>query len=285
MSPAESKGPPADATVFAGKPLVVKIGGATLEAQREHPTLWRALLAMHERHAGGVVLVHGGGKAVDRLLDKLGMKTERREGIRITPPEQMDVIAGVLAGSVNKSLVGAINAAGAGRARAVGLCLGDGTGIRTRRTTKLGFDPGCVGEVDTDAAQPSTGLLRELLRLKFLPVVACIGIDDTGGLLNINGDDAAAGIARVLGASALVLLTDVPGVKGADDKVVPELSAAQAASLIKDGVISGGMVPKVRSALETAGATGAPVVILSGEPAHFEAYLRGEPVGTRILPT
>ncbi len=275
----------ADTTVFAGRPLVVKIGGASLERQRNSASLWRALLAKHETHAGGIVLVHGGGKMVDSLLDALGMKTERREGIRVTPPDQMEAIAGVLAGSVNKSLVGAINAAGAGgRSRAVGLCLGDGGAIWTRKTTRYSFDPGCVGEVIADGQAHSAQLLRELLRLKYLPVVACIGIDEDGGLLNINGDDAAAGVARTLSAAALVLLTDVPGVKGADGRVIPELTPSAVESLIKEGVVSGGMIPKVRSAVETARHTGSPVVILSAETERFEAYLRGEPEGTKIVP-
>lgn len=270
-----------DHTVFAGRPIVVKIGGASLEQQRDNPALWRALVEKHSTHAGGIVLVHGGGKMVDAHLDRLGMKTERREGIRITPPDQMDAIAGVLAGTVNKHLVGAINAAVSPGAPAVGLCLGDGNALPTHRTTRFAFDPGCVGDVE---ARGDSRLLRELLRLKFLPVVACIGIDAEGSLLNINGDDAAAGVARGLQAAALVLLTDVEGVRGKDGNTIPELTPARIESLISDGTIAGGMIPKTRSAAETARATGSPVVILSAQPQHFGAYLRGEPVGTRVLP-
>lgn len=280
-APAPARGPRPDHTVFAGRPLVVKIGGASLERQRETPALWHALVEKHRTHAGGIVLVHGGGRMVDALLERLAMKTERREGIRITPQDQMDVIAGVLAGTVNKQLVGAINASVPG-SPAVGLCLGDGGSLSTSRTTRFAFDPGCVGDVDP--ADSGANLLRELLRLRYLPVVACIGIGRDGGLLNVNGDDAAAGVARALGAAALVLLTDVEGVRGADGRTIPELTPARIEQLIRDGVIAGGMVPKTRSAAETARHTGAPVVILSAAPEHFGAYLRGDPVGTRVLP-
>ncbi len=279
-TPSHCEGHRADHTVFAGRPLVVKIGGASLEQQLDNPTLWQALVEKHTTHAGGVVLVHGGGRKVDSLIDRLGMKTERREGIRITPEDQMDVIAGVLAGTVNKQLVGAINMAVRG-SPAVGVCLGDGGVLATRKATRFSFDPGRVGEVDTKG---HARLLRELLRLKFLPVVASIGIDAQGGLLNVNGDDAAAGVARALGAAALVLLTDVDGVRGADGRTIEELAPARVEGLITNGVISGGMVPKTRSAVETARHIGSPVVIVSAQPSSFAAYLRGEQVGTRVLP-
>lgn len=273
----------ADHTVFAGRPLVVKIGGASLEQQRENPALWHALFEKHSTHAGGVVLVHGGGKMVDAMLDRLGLKSERREGIRITPADQMDVIAGVLAGTVNKHLVGTINAASRGQcAPAVGICLGDGGSLHTEKSQRFAFDPGCVGDVHPAAGDAR--LLRELLRLKFLPVVACVGISPSGALLNVNGDDAAAGVARSLHAAALVLLTDVEGVRGADGKSIAELSPVHIEHLISEGVIAGGMIPKTRSAAQTAQHIGAPVVILSAQPRSFEAYLRGEPVGTKVLP-
>jgi acetylglutamate kinase len=272
----------ADTTIFAGRPLVVKIGGAALEKQRASPALWRALLDKHTTHAGGVVLVHGGGRMVDALLDRLGMPTERREGLRITPQDQMDVIAGVLAGTVNKQLVGTINAAGGGRRAAVGLCLGDAGVVRVEKLTRRDFDIGCVGVV-CEAGAGDGELLRELLRREYLPVVACVGIDEMGGLLNVNGDDAAAGIAATLRASALVLMTDVAGVKGADGSVMEELDSRGAEELIASGVVSGGMIPKVRSALGASRRVGSPVYILPGDVESFESWLRGGRVGTKVV--
>ncbi|MFZ4429526.1 MAG: acetylglutamate kinase [Phycisphaerales bacterium] len=269
---------PTTTTALGHGPIIIKIGGTTLEEQRSQPGLWKSVAALARRHAGGVILVHGGGKAVDRHLAKLGFSTERREGIRITPEDQVEQIAAVLAGSVNKSLVGSLLAAGA---MPVGLCLGDGDAVPTRKATRYAFDPGRVGEM---AGGGDGRLLHTLVREGFLPVLCSIGIDREGGFLNVNADDAAAGAATLLGASALVLLTDVPGVLDAEKRVIPELDAAAIESLVQRGVISGGMIPKVRAALEASSASGAPVVILDGNaPAALEAWIDAKPVGTRIL--
>lgn len=278
-------------------PFVLKIGGTTLEAQSSQRALWDALLGLHAklvRAGSGVIVVHGGGKAVDVLLAKLAMPTQREQGIRITPPEQMETIAAVLAGSVNKRLVGMMNAASHAMGLAgpaVGLCLGDGDAFPTRRAT-YSFDAGRVGEViDEGAAGASVKtasvvgppLMRALLASGFLPVLSSIGIDAEGGLLNVNADDAAAGIAKAVGASTLALLTDVPGVKGADGAIIQQLTHASAEAAIAAGTITGGMIPKVRSALATAKATGAPVVVLSAEPAQVAELLQGKPAGTRFV--
>ncbi len=264
-------------------PIVIKIGGATLEAQAQSPALWRALVELHykdrrEHSGGGLVIVHGGGKAVDRLLDKLGMETRRHEGLRITPPDQMDVIAGVLAGTLNKRLVGCINAVDG---RAVGLCLGDGAELQARRLTKPGIDLGCVGEVTGGTGN----LLTTLLQQAYLPVIACVAIDPAGGLLNINGDDAAAAVARAIHARALVLLTDVPGVLDADKKLIPRLDADGIQRLADAGVITGGMIPKLHAASRTANELRSPVTIMSGANAtDLERWAKGEPLGTTIEP-
>jgi acetylglutamate kinase len=287
---------PATTSRAPARPIVIKIGGVALEDQRQSPALWRALLALHARSP--VVLVHGGGKAVDRLLDRLGMPTHREDGIRITPEDQMDVIAGVLAGSVNKSLVGAINASRADQppapespapespapespaAPAVGLCLGDAATLRTRKATRYPFDPGRVGE--SEGGDPS--LVTLLLAQGFMPVVSSIGLDAEGQFLNVNADDAAASLARVLRANSLVLLTDVPGVKAADSTILPTLSATQADALIATNVIAGGMVPKVRAALAIATDLAIDVTIMSGQDTNaLAAWSRGNHVGTRIL--
>ncbi|MBS0196094.1 MAG: acetylglutamate kinase [Planctomycetes bacterium] len=261
-------------------PLVIKIGGNTLESQSSSPDLWRALVATAHATPGGIVLLHGGGKAVDRHLSRLGFPTVRREGIRITPQDQIDEIVAVLAGTVNKRLVASINAAGG---QAVGLCLGDGGlgGVPTAVTTRFAFDPGLVGDV---AQSGNPRLLRTLLTEGFLPVVSSIGIDAQGRFLNVNADDAASGVAAMLGACALVLLTDVPGIMDADKRIVPELTAEHVESFIASGVISGGMIPKSRAAVVASSTIGAPVVILNGnDTAEFTRFLRGEPVGSRII--
>ncbi|MDX2131416.1 MAG: acetylglutamate kinase [Planctomycetota bacterium] len=267
---------------MSGRVVVIKVGGTTLEDRRSGPGLWRAIAALHAGRApdGGVVLVHGGGKAVDRHLDRLGFTTERREGIRITPPEQVEEIAAVLAGRINKSLVGALARAGA---RGVGLCLGDGGAVPTRAARRYTFDPGRVGEV-VDGRAETGNLLRHLLAGGFLPVLCSIGLDEAGEYLNVNADDAAAGVAAMLGAEALVLCTDVPGILDERGQVVPEVDGAGIDALIAGGVVTGGMVPKVRAARDAARRVGAPVVILSGnDPGALEAWASGGRVGTRVL--
>lgn len=272
------------------RPLVLKVGGTTLEDRGAGDPLWRTIAALHAGHPGGVVLVHGGGKAVDKHLDRLGFVTQRREGIRITPPDQLDEIVAVLAGRINKAVTGRLCASGA---RAVGLCLGDGRAVPTRVATKYSFDAGRVGEVVTEPVPHEDGnarnLLAVLLENGFLPVVSSIGVDDAGEFLNINADDAAAGIAARLHAHALVLLTDVPGILDGSKRLVREVGPGVVGGqdgiegLITRGEITGGMIVKARAAAEVATTSGVPVIITDASIASLEALGRGEATGTRIV--
>jgi len=256
-------------------PVVMKIGGRALEEQITSSALWGAILEIHRKH--GVILVHGGGAAVDRQLARLGLTSQKRDGIRITPPEHMEQIVGVLAGMTNKALVGAINREGG---KAVGMCLGDGRLTQTRLSTRYGFDAGRVGEVESC----DDGIAHTLLAAGYLPVVCSIGLDSQGDFLNINADDAATGLASRIRARALVLLTDVPGIKGKDG-LVAEVDIAMIEQMVATGEISGGMVVKARSAAETARAIGSPVVILSGQDAAaIQDWSAGKSVGTQVLP-
>ena len=254
---------------MSSHPFVVKLGGALLDRPESAGAFFAALARLHRERREGVVVVHGGGAAVDRQLAALGFETERREGIRITPPEQIEAIAGVLAGSMNKRLVGLLRALGL---PAVGLCLGEAGVVECRKTTAFPFGPGRVGEIC--GGRPR--LLEVLLAEGFLPVLSSIGIDEEGGLLNVNADDAAAGLARVLAARELVLLTDVPGVLGPDGSLLPRLDASEIARGIEEGWIAGGMIAKVRGALAAAEAARVPVRIASwSEPASLLALLDG----------
>lgn len=263
-------------------PVIIKIGGVALERQAESASLWSAIVAMHRARVaaghGGVVLVHGGGKAVDRTLDRLGIVSERREGIRITTSEQIDVVVGVLGGQINKSLAAAISRADSATL-GVGLCLTDAGTCEVTRTTRYAFDPGHVGEVT--GGDPS--FVRGLHHEGWLPVFSSVGFDRRGQALNVNADDAAAGLARVLRARSVVLLTDVEGVKNADGSIAASLDAREIEAMIASGAIAGGMVPKVRAALAASQSSGADVVIMSGDDTgNLERWTRGEPVGTRI---
>ena len=259
-------------------PLVVKLGGALLDDAANFPGVFDALVHMHQVHPCGLVIVHGGGKAVDRQLDRLGIATERREGIRITPPEAVEQVAAVLAGTMNTQLLGLLLSRGAS---AVGLTLTDGHLARATKATRFPFDPGRVGELVGGDGM----LLRHLLAGGYLPVLSSIATCEAGGILNVNADDAAAQIAGIVGASGLLLLTDVPGVRGADGNVVAELDADAAERLIADGTVTGGMIAKVRGAVAAAESGGVPVVIASwAEPNALEALASGGAVGTRVLP-
>jgi acetylglutamate kinase len=257
-------------------PLVIKIGGAGVDRPQEAGALWRAIAEAHRILEGQLVLVHGGGRAVDQHLERLNFRTERLAGLRVTPPEQMDEIAGVLAGRVNKALVGTIQAAG--RA-AVGLCLGDGLAFRSVPHAVAAL--GRVGEVSGGDGK----LLQSLMSEGYLPVLCSIGLDDRGGFLNVNADDAAAGVARVLNARALVLLTDVEGIRDAAGERISTIDEAGIESLIESGVISGGMIPKARAAASGAARAGSPAYIASfNQPDAVVRLARGEPVGTQVLP-
>ncbi|HRQ72939.1 MAG TPA: acetylglutamate kinase [Phycisphaerales bacterium] len=257
-------------------PIVVKIGGRALDEAASRGPLWDALASLAREHAGGIVVVHGGGSAVDAHLARLGMFTAREQGLRITPPEQMEEVAAVLAGRVNTLLVGLMLAAGA---NAVGLRLGDAGAARCAVHRPSGADLGRVGAVVAGEG----GVWRTLLASGFTPVLSSIGFDERGGALNINADDAAAAVARILHAHALVLLTDVPGIRGADGETIAESDAAHAEALIDAGVITGGMIPKARAAAAVAEATGAPTVIASWDrPEQLRNLAHGAPVGTRF---
>jgi acetylglutamate kinase len=237
--------------------VVVKISGKPIDAPTQCAALWDALADAARTRS--IVVVHGGGVAVDRMLSRLGLETVRRGGLRVTPEEHMPVIAGVLAGEVNTTLVGLLRARGVD---AVGLCLGSGGLAACERHKPLdehghAIDLGRVGRVVGGDGR----VVEALHRGGFTPVVSCVGLDASGRPLNVNADDAAAGIAGVLGAARLVLITDVPGVLGPDGQRLTHLDAPEIDRLIARGVIAGGMIPKVRAALEVSAAAHAAVVI------------------------
>ncbi len=259
-------------------PLVLKIGGAALEDPARARDLWRALAECHAVLRGRLVLVHGGGVLVDRHLERLGMKTERRDGIRVTPPDHADEIAAVLAGRVNHAIVGALTTHGL---KAVGLSLGDGGLTKAARATHYAFDPGQVGTIT--GGDPA--ILNRLMDGGFLPVVSSIAFDADGAFLNVNADDAAAAIASIARARTLVLLTDVPGILDEHKQPIPRISPEQIEALIARGVITGGMIPKAQAAARTATATGVPTAIASfNHPADIVRIARGESAGTTVTP-
>jgi len=259
------------------RPLVVKIGGDAID--QAGPDLWEAVASLHASgNGGGLVVVHGGGAEVDRRLKRAGIETVRHDGIRATPPDAMDEVLCALAGSVNAKVVAALQRCGA---PAVGLTLGDGFFAKARVARGLDFDAGRVGEVV--GGWPL--LAHSLLASGFVPVFSSIGTDEKGEALNINADEAAAAVAMLVGARALVLLTDVAGVLDANGRRIDALHANDIELRIAAGEIVGGMIPKARSAAKAAEQAGAPTLIASWrDAAQVAAAARPWRGGTHVLP-
>ncbi len=253
------------------KPLVIKIGGAILEKESALINLLDVIKLLHNK---AVVLVHGGGCVVDEMLAQAGFTTVKKQGLRVTPKDQIGLISGALAGTVNKSIVAAANGIGLS---AVGLSLTDGDMISCILSAQ---DLGQVG-----IPSPKNSLLLDtLLKENFLPIISSIGGLNDGSLVNVNADDAAVAICQLLNAE-LLLLTDVNGVKGEDGEYLSSLNAEQAQKLIKQGVIAGGMTAKVNAALHAASQLRRSIAVASWQsPEQITRLLNGDNIGTCIQP-
>lgn len=254
---------------------VVKIGGSTLGANdtslEDLASLWR--------DGRRLLVVHGGGTTLTEWLRIHGVESRFVRGLRVTDRAAIDVAVAVFAGLVNTELVARLNSLGA---RALGLSGVDGALIRAERLDpELGF----VGRVrDVDRAQ-----IEALLDAGYLPVIASLAVEVEGELLlaqplNVNADTVAGDLAAALEAERLIFLTDVPGVLAADGELIPSLSETEALRLMDEGVVRGGMIPKLEAAL-VAAAAGARTLILDGrEPHALREALSGAARGTLIAP-
>jgi len=254
------------------KPLVIKIGGAILEKEGALANLLAVITKL--KTGAKVVLVHGGGCVVDEMLAQAGFTTVKKHGLRVTPKEQIGLISGALAGTVNKSIVATANSM---HLPAVGLSLADGDMIACTKS-ELGLDE--VGVPSPKSSQ----LLDGLLNSHFLPVISSIGALANGDLVNVNADDAAVAICQLLNAD-LLLLTDVNGVKNGDGEYLSSLNNEQAKRLIEQGVIAGGMTAKVNAALQAANQLRRSIAVASWQsPEQIIELLSGQGVGTQIQP-
>ncbi|MGR6980725.1 acetylglutamate kinase [Testudinibacter sp. P27/CKL/0425] len=252
--------------------LVLKVGGVLLDTPQAMDNLLTALADYRRQHNRPIVIVHGGGIVVDNLMKKLNLPVSKKNGLRITPSDQIDIIVGALAGTANKTLLAKALTM---QLNAVGLFLADGNMTRAQQ-----FDPD-LGHVANVIPHDPT-LLQQLLQADFLPIISSIGLDDQGRLMNVNADQAAITIAKLLDAD-LVMLSDVDGVLDANKQRIPELNGAQIAQLIADQVITDGMIVKVNAALEAAKDLGRGVDIANWKhPDKLTSLLSGEIVGTRI---
>ncbi|MBF2755061.1 MAG: acetylglutamate kinase [Gammaproteobacteria bacterium AqS3] len=253
--------------------MVVKLGGAALDSDEALNFLARDLAVLHLVGMRPVV-VHGGGKSVGALSQRLGLEPRFRDGLRITDSETMEVVEMVLAGSLNKRIAGCINQFGGS---AVGISGVDGSLLRARR---LSEELGQVGEV----ASVRTGLIEDLCRDGHIPVIAPVARTDDGAACNINADEVAASLAAALGAGKLFLVSNVDGVLDAEGALVSQLDAEGTRTLIEEGAIAGGMLPKVRCALKALDAGVEAVHILNGlhEHAVLLELLTHRGIGTLI---
>ncbi len=255
---------------FRGRTIVVKFGGNAMVDDELKVAFARDIVLM--RLVGfRVVVVHGGGPQIGEQLERIGKETEFVQGMRVTDAETMDVVEMVLGGLVNKEIVNLISAQGG---RAVGLTGKDGGLIRARklevqqeapenRVPEI-IDVGHVGEVD--GIDPA--VVQMLESGEFIPVVAPIGVDAEGVSYNINADLVAGKIAEVLGAEKLLLLTNTPGVLDGRGELLTGLSPHRVAELIDDGTIAGGMLPKIRCALDAVAGGVRAAHVVDGRVAH-----------------
>ena len=230
---------------LSGKTIVIKFGGNAM-IDEKLKEMFAEDVVLTKFIGMSPVVVHGGGPQINEVMDKMGKKPVFIEGIRITDGETMDIVEMVLGGKINKELVNRINQHGG---NAVGLTGKDGGLIRARklRTPRKsrGIDRGLVGEVESI----SPNIIRSIEQSRFIPVIAPIGVDSKGKTYNINADTAAGAIAATLKAEKLIFLTDVKGILDRDGKLISTLTRKQALRLIKSGVITSGMLPKVRACL------------------------------------
>ncbi|MBP3381139.1 MAG: acetylglutamate kinase [Clostridia bacterium] len=261
---------------YVGKIVVIKYGGNAMineqlkqQVMEDIALLW--LIGVK------VVLIHGGGPEISETMKKLGKEAVFVDGLRVTDKETVDIVQMVLAGKVNKTLVNLVQMKGG---HAVGVSGIDGGIIEAKvKDERLGF----VGEITKIRTQPITDLLEK----NYIPVVSTVASDREGNVYNINGDTAAAYIAGALGAERLFMMTDIDGIlRDKDDPrtLIAELTVSEARQLYKDGVISGGMIPKVDCCIEAINEGVKSVIIMDGRVPHsiLMEMLTDEGAGTMV---
>jgi acetylglutamate kinase len=254
---------------YDGRTIVVKYGGHAMEGGvSEH---FAQDIVLMKQTGIDPVVVHGGGPQIGSMLKRLSIPSSFIDGLRVTDEAAIEVVEMVLTGAINKQIVSGINAAGG---RAVGLSGKDGNLIVARKLERYKLDPatlerklvdlGFVGEPET----VNPDVLRTIMNSDLIPVVAPIGVGAKGETFNINADTVAGSMASAMKAARLVLLTDVEGVLDREGKLIPRLSVQEARALIAEGTISGGMIPKIETAIDAVETGVSAAVILDGRIPH-----------------
>ena len=248
---------------FCGKTIIIKYGGSAMKNPKLKKSFVEDIVFMNLVGIT-IIIVHGGGHAIDEMLKKLNIKPKFFNGFRITDEETMEVVEMVLAGKVNKRIVNDIQTQGVD---AIGVCGKDGNLLQAHKKIIDGIDLGFVGEVTS----VKINFLEGLIKNNIIPVVAPIGKDSLGTTYNINADDVALAISKALNAEKLIFLTDVSGVlRDVNDNtsLITEMKADQALTYIKEGIITNGMIPKVKSCIEAINSDVKAVHIIDGRIEH-----------------
>jgi acetylglutamate kinase len=250
--------------------VVIKYGGHAMGDENVARAFARDIVLLEQAGVNPVV-VHGGGPQIEAMLKRAGVQSQFAAGLRITDAKTLEIVEMVLAGSINKQMVGYINAAGG---KAIGLCGKDGNMVVARKITRKVVDPdsniekvvdlGFVGEPE----KVDITVLTQILGRELIPVLAPVASAADGGTFNVNADTFAGAIAGALKAKRFLLLTDVPGVLDKNKKLIDSLSVADVRRLIADGTISGGMIPKVETCLYALEQGVEGVVIVDGKVQH-----------------
>ena len=255
---------------YADSRVVVKFGGHAMGDDGLFKTFASDMVLLRQVGTNPIV-VHGGGPQIGLMLERMAIKSEFIDGLRVTDKATVEIVEMVLAGSINKSIVASINGSGG---KAVGISGKDANLLTVKKLMRKSIDPdsniekvvdlGFVGEPKAVDSK----LINTLIADGFIPVIAPVGYGEDGETYNVNADTAAGAIAGATGAQRMLMLTDVEGVLDRDGKLIPELTIAQANKLQKDGVISGGTIPKVETCIDAVRKGAEAAVILDGRVPH-----------------
>ena len=275
---------------YAGHTLVVKYGGHAMggEETGEGGDSFARDVVLLKQVGINPIVVHGGGPQIGHMLERLGIQSRFVDGLRVTDRETMEVVEMVLAGTINKQLVAAINAEGG---CAIGLTGKDGGLITAKKAVRSRVEAGIRTEIDLgfvgEPQDVAAGVLDTFRQSDIIPVIAPIGVGAAGETYNINADTVSGAVAAAVKATRLLLLTDVAGVLDADKQLISEITAGTARRMIAEGIISGGMIPKVETCLDAVDGGVEAAVILNGRVPHailLELFTDTSGAGTLIRP-
>ena len=272
----------------SGKTVVIKYGGHAM-GDAELGKAFASDVALLRQSGVEPVVVHGGGPQIGAMLDRMGIQSEFKGGMRVTDKATVEIVEMVLAGSINKNIVADFNAQGA---RAIGLCGKDGNMVRAKKMHRTQRDPdskieeiidlGFVGEPE----KIDTSVLNTVVQSGLIPIIAPVAFGVDGETYNVNADTFAGAVAGALSANRLLFLTDVPGVLDKDGTLIDKLTVAEAKALIADGTVSGGMIPKVETCFDALERGVESVVIVNGKAPHavLLELFTAHGAGTMIVP-